>query len=136
LRDISHEQIQNILDTINSALKNHNDWYENLMRTLVCRIHMDDCFIAKDAHRKCKFGHWFYDKTNSDFHNLPAASKIGKLHKTMHDSARNICLNMRTGGLVQTRDYDRFSRDLNNFREALEDFRHRILITLESVTSK
>jgi predicted metal-binding protein len=96
---------------------------------------MPESFVAKDAHHKCEFGCWFYSNKDSGFHELPAFIEIGDSHKTMHESAREICLKMKVNGLVQSEDYDYFVRNLTSFREALADFRQRVIATLENVSN-
>lgn len=134
MKNVSAEEIKKILETIDHALDSHTKWYEQLVRTLLCRTRMEDALIAKDAHYKCGFGSWFYSNKESGFYELPAFITIGELHKTMHDSARDICLKMNATGLVQGDDYDYFLRNMTHFREALTDFRKRVLDTLEQIS--
>jgi diguanylate cyclase len=135
LSNISHEKIKQILEIIDLALKMHTEWYDRLIRNLICRTLMDESYIAKDAHHKCDFGCWFYNQNDSSFHKLPSAIKIGELHKVMHDSAREISLKMKVNGVVSEADYDYLVRNMALFKEELADFRQRVLDTLESVTT-
>lgn len=135
MSSVSPEKITQILDTIDKALVMHNKWYEDLVRSLLCRTAMPESFIATDAHRKCDFGSWFYKNKESGFKDLPSFTKIEELHKTMHDSAREICLKIKANGMVKAEDYDYFVRNLTYFREELSDFRQRVVDTLAHVST-
>lgn len=132
----SAESINQILDVVNIAFIAHTQWHEDLIRSLLCRTHMAESYIAKDAHHKCDFGRWFYTQNSSSFHGLPAASKIEESHKIMHNSARDMCLKMKANGIIHTEDYDYFIRNLTCFKDELTSFRKRVLDTLESVSKK
>ena len=136
MSSVSAESINQILDVVNVALIAHTKWHEGLIRSLLCRTHMDESYIAKDAHHKCDFGCWFYAQNNSSFYGLPAASKIEESHKIMHDSARDMCLKTKANGITQAEDYDYFIRNLTCFKDELTSFRKRVLDTLESVSQK
>ncbi len=136
MSNISPEKIEQVLKIVDAALLMHTRWYDDLIRTLLCKTPMDESYVAMDAHRKCSFGCWFYAQNDAGFHDLPSASKIEAMHKTMHDSAREICLKMKANGLVKEEDYDYFNRNLALFREELTNFRQRVLNTLESATAK
>ena len=133
---MSAEKIKQILEVIETALKMHAEWHNKLIRTCLCRTSMDDSYVAKDAHRKCNFGHWFYTQNDSSFHSLPSAKKIGALHKTMHDSARELSIQMKVSGMVQEKEYDYFVQNMSLFKEELVAFRQRVLDTLKSLSSK
>ena len=134
MSSISPEKIQLILNTIDSALEMHSEWYDDLVRMLLCRTPLDESYVAKDAHCKCDFGHWFYTQNDASFHSLPLAEKVGDLHKVMHDSARELALKIKVTGRVQEADYDSYVSNLTLFKEELVTFRQRALDTLKSVT--
>lgn len=135
MSNVAPEDIEQILETIDKALLMHTRWYEDLMRTLLCRLPVPLSITAKDAHNRCDFGCWLYGERNSRLHVLPAFTKIDALHKTMHDSARELSLKMEANGKAPEEDYDYFLRNVTQFRNELNDFRQRVLATLNHVTS-
>ena len=122
-----------ILETVDKALEMHTLWYENLVRTLLCNLPLPGSVLAKDAHHKCDFGCWFYSNKNFHFHELPSFTQIGELHKTMHDSARTLCLKKEATGMAPEVDYDAFVTNLVRFRSELNTFRQRVFDTLSNL---
>lgn len=133
---VSPEEIEQILETIDKALLMHNQWYEDLVRILLCKLPMPPSMVAKDAHNQCYFGCWLYGDQNARLHELPAFAKIVELHKDMHDNARELSLKMEANGMVREEEYDSFMRSLSRFRDELTLFRQRVLVTLNQVSSK
>jgi hypothetical protein len=121
-----------ILQVIETALVNHNNWYDDLVRRLLCHLELPASLVAKDAHRKCAFGAWFYGMGESPVENSPIFKTIGALHQEMHDNARKISLSFRSSGYIQDIDFDIFYRSLQQFREALTDFRDRAAKTVNN----
>lgn len=130
------EDVEQILATIEKALKMHTTWYEDLVRRLLCKLPLPDSVIAVNAHQCCDFGCWFYGKMNEQSHNLPAFAEMGESHKVMHDSARDLCLKMKATGMVHEDDYDYFIRNVLRFSGELTAFRQRVLNTLNHVAAK
>jgi hypothetical protein len=63
---------------------------------------------------------------------IPAFKKIGELHETMHNSAREVCGKKMATGFVTEVDYDAFIQDLAQFRNELILFKTRVVKTLEN----
>ena len=114
-----------VLQVIEAALLNHNKWYDDLVRRLLCHLELPDSLVAKDAHRKCAFGCWFYGMGDHHVDTSPVFKKIGELHQEMHDNARKICLAKKASGYINEVDFDIFFRSLGQFRAALTEFRDR-----------
>ena len=123
-------KIERVIDT---ALQQHLDWYEDLMRRLICHLPLPDSVLTKDAHCQCAFGHWFYGMGKAYIEQIPAFQRLGELHKDMHDGARQICQKSNSLGHVQEMDYVLFLRTLKNFRQELAAFKDRVLLTEEEV---
>jgi hypothetical protein len=66
---------------------------------------------------------------------LPAFKKIGELHKAMHDSAREVCQNIKATGSAPEVEYDAFRNNMMLFRQELDNFKSKIVHTLENVGS-
>lgn len=133
--NVTAEELEKIISTIDEALDLHAKWRENLERTLICRLPPPEGSMAEDAHLKCAFGHWFYSKGNAHLRNLPAFIKIGKLHQAMHDTAREVCIRGKGLGHISAADYDLFLGELSTFREELLNLQHRVSFTLQNIDS-
>lgn len=133
---VSAEELEKILDVVEAALTNHTKWYDDLMRGLLCRLALPDNVIAKDAHRHCAFGAWFYGMGENYVERLPAFKRIGELHQAMHGSARELSRVIKANGCATELEYDAFQRRLMEFRGELDSLRSKICHTLAHVDSK
>jgi len=133
LSDVSSKELGSILKVVEEALLNHNKWYDDLVRRLLCHLPLPESMLAKDAHQRCAFGTWFYGMGKDQVKVIPAFIAIGELHETMHNSAREVCgKNMATGFVTEV-DYDSFIQDLTQFRNELLQFKARVVKTLENM---
>jgi len=131
--NVTSEELERILTTIEEALILHEKWLANLHRILACRLTPTEADMAEDAHRRCAFGHWFYSKGNSGLRKLAVFGKIGEMHEAMHDSAREICMRFEVMGKAPLGGYDEFIEDMEKFREELVGLRHKVSYTLQNI---
>lgn len=131
--NVTSEELERVLATIEDALALHETWRDNLHRTLACRLPPTDADMAEDAHHRCAFGHWYYSKGNAHFRDLPAFKNIGELHKSMHQGARDICIKVKGLGILPVEDYDLFLGGMLSFRKELLDLQHRVSFTLQHI---
>jgi diguanylate cyclase len=130
LDTVSARQLKQTLQVVEKALRHYTHWHNDLIRRLLCRLPMPESMVAKDAHRHCAFGIWFYGIGTSCVEKVPAFKTIGELHKAMHDSAREVCQKIRATGFVSEVDYDSFLHHLTALRSELNDFKTRLEHTL------
>lgn len=90
LYNISHEEMQKIIAELQQALYNHQQWYNELIRTLVCRLPSDKHDLSSEAHKECRFGQWYYDQRHKDLENHPGFIAVGEQHKRMHQAATSL----------------------------------------------
>ncbi len=53
LDELTREQKRATLNELRQALFQHDLWYENFNRTMICNQAPDDRDLAEDAHRRC-----------------------------------------------------------------------------------
>ncbi|MCH1924841.1 CZB domain-containing protein [Shewanella sp. C32] len=111
----------------------HQQWYDELVRILLCRLPIQHKYIGTKSHQSCEFGRWLYSENSKHLRKLPAFVKMEQLHAKMHESAREMCMKMQATGLVQEQDYDYFMRNVTFFRKDLSEFKFRVLSTLSHV---
>lgn len=131
--NVTAEELEKIVSTIDEALVLHGRWREKLERNLICRLPPEESDMAEDAHQKCAFGRWFYSKSNEHLRGLPAFTNIGKLHQAMHNSAREVCIKSKALGTVSAEDYDLFLGDMSTFRNDLLNLQRRVSYTLQNI---
>lgn len=126
MNNISPDEVLKIEKVLSEALLHHGQWYDDLLRSLICHLPFPDSITARDAHYHCAFGSWFYGMGKTQVQKLPAFKKIAELHRAMHDSAREMCLKFRTMGKVSKVEYDVFKYNLDHFREEINILIERV----------
>jgi len=108
--------IQSALQQLDLALQRHNQWYDTVIRTLVCDLPGEPDDIAPDAHRRCPFGHWYYEDAPVVLHRHPGFLAIEEQHERMHGLASKLLSSLGKGQSVSVADFDAFARALENLR--------------------
>jgi diguanylate cyclase len=132
LSNVSSDELEKIVKVVDEALLNHTKWHDDLVRRLLCHLPPSDSMLASDAHQRCAFGIWFYGMGKDLAKTLPAFKRIGELHETMHNSAREVCVKNKATGFVPEVIYDCFIQDLTQFRTELNLFKSRVVKTRDN----
>jgi diguanylate cyclase (GGDEF)-like protein len=131
--NVTVEELQRIMSTIEEALLLHGQWREGVDRALSCHLPPTENDLQQGGHQRCAFGRWFYSSANAQLRALPTFTKIGKLHQAMHDSARTLCAHSQEQQAALVEDYDRFLGDLAEFKGELLGLRERVSFTLQNI---
>lgn len=132
---VTPDDILKISKTLDDALLHHRQWYDDVLRCLICHLPLSDDVIAIDAHHRCAFGTWFYGMGNKQVHELPAFKNIAQQHKAMHDCAREICLKFRAMGKIDKVEYDACTHTIEQFREELNSLIQSVFILSQEIKS-
>lgn len=112
---------------MDQAINAHTRWLGKFHRAMICAVDHDPANLASDAHRRCIFGQWYYDLEDSPVRQwdkeLEAA---GRLHKSMHDRARNLAGGVRNQP-VASGDYDEFIETAIRFKNVLRTLQFKIV---------
>lgn len=127
---MGHQQAREALDELQQALAHHEEWFERLNRTLVCGLAPDPDNIATDAHCRCRFGRWFYDRGRRWLAALPGGHDIEAAHQRMHDCARSLLVVSNRGERPGLGDYERFTTALKQMRLEVLNARHDLEDTI------
>lgn len=114
--NMSDEQMRAALKELEQAAYNHEQWSEMLFSTLVCRLTPDQRDISSDAHRRCRFGQWYYNSGFAALEGHPGFSEIALEHEHMHQFAATLLRSNMEGVPISTSDYDRFVTALKRMR--------------------
>jgi len=107
--DIGRQELQATLQQLNQAIYNHEQWFKDLIRSLICRLPYDNRDIADDAHRHCRFGQWYYGTSPQALRDHPAFVVIETEHRHMHQLGARLLLAATNEALGSSRDYDSFT---------------------------
>lgn len=113
---LAQNETQALLLQLDQAIYNHAQWYDSIVRTLICRLPYDSRDVAKNAHRRCRFGQWYYDDAHNTLRDHPGFIAIETEHKNMHRLAANLLQTAASGATIASLDFDHFANTLERLR--------------------
>lgn len=116
LEDISHDELQRVMVQLDQAIHNHQQWHNNLIRTLVCRLQTDENDINFEAHKNCRFGQWYYTHAPQKLGDHPGFIAIGTAHQHMHELAASILTISNAGNTISPLEFDNFANALERLQ--------------------
>ena len=124
--DVSTEEMRLIVDQLDQAIYNHEQWSKRLVRMLVCHLPADQHDLAVDAHRQCLFGQWYYNRASSRLQQLPGFVAIAIEHQRMHEQAAGLLRDAARGADIAPVVYDTFENVLDRMRLQVNTLRREI----------
>lgn len=131
--NVTAQELETMLATIDRALVLHETWREQLNRTIICKLPPQEADMADDAHTKCAFGQWYYSASNAKLRKVSSFQKIEDLHRAMHGKARELCVMLKGRWGIGHKDYDAFVASITGFRTELVGLRQKVAETLQKV---
>ncbi len=128
--NMSREMLQSTHRELEQASYNHDRWYKELIRSIVCRLPHDQRDLSDDAFRQCRFGQWYYSKLPDELNAHPTFISIETEHTLMHRLASILLARSSNGEVIDPIDYDNFASALDRLRLNVESLRHEIEETL------
>lgn len=122
----SKEELQAALQQLDHALYNHEQWHNELTRTIICRLPYDPSDVAEDAHRRCRFGKWCYDNPPQALRDHPAFAAISIEHHRMHQLGSRLLIASVHDPSGLPKDYDSFRNALDRLRLEIDTLRREI----------
>jgi len=99
-------QLQQMLDELHQAAREHEAWQDNLVRSIVCRVPPASDDLDADAHVNCPFGQWYYGGSQRGFRSQPAFVAIEAEHARLHGLASRVLRDAAANVPISTSDYD------------------------------
>lgn len=135
--NVALEDLYAMIGQLEQAVHSHEDWFDALNRTMLCRLPYDEYDLDPQAHRHCPFGEWFYGNTHPAFRAHPAMRAIAKEHEQMHSAAASLLAHATSSSGVIPAEYDSFMGALQRFRleiTTLRDELQGVFYTLDHLT--
>jgi diguanylate cyclase len=114
------------LEQLEHAARDHAEWRDDIVRNVVCRLPGDPGELAGDAHRRCRFGRWYYDHTPAELCDQPVFNSMQAEHQRAHEIAARLLDQSARGVPIDRRDYDAFVAVNAQLRLELDSLRHEI----------
>ena len=124
--EVSHKELDNILVQVDQAIDNHDQWYYQLVRTLICKLPPDQRDIDDDAFKLCRFGQWYYNYSSSALRSHPTFAAIENEHKQLHEQVAKLLHVSMSEMRIEPRIYDQFANTLERMRLQLYSLKHEI----------
>jgi diguanylate cyclase len=113
---ISQENLQITLQQVRQAIYNHEQWYKNIIRTIMCRLPSNQQDMVPDSHRRCLFGQWYYNGSPKELRDNVSFVAIETAHQNMHQIAGRLLNSNDDGGEISSDDFDNFANALDRLR--------------------
>ncbi len=113
---INHEQLQQIISRLDQAHYNHQQWFNALIRTLICKLPPDQHDLSPEAHKECRFGQWCASEAVKDLLEHPGFKSLKEAHQRMHQLAKGLFETINKGTNISPPEYDLFSNALDSLR--------------------
>lgn len=113
---LDREELQDIIFQLEQALYNHQQWYNSIIRSLICKLPSDRHDTNTDAHKECRFGQWYYETSSEKLRQHPGFIALGEEHLHMHKITTKLLVTINNGGTVSSYDYDDLANSLEKMR--------------------
>ena len=118
------------LEQIEQATQHHLEWHANLLRALVCELPGDPNDLHEDAHRLCRFGHWYYQRASAALRENHVFAAVGIEHRHVHEIAARLLREIAAGRPVPRAAFDELVAGSLKLRAELERLRRELLTEL------
>jgi len=120
------------LEQLEQATLDHAVWRDHLLRVLSRRQAFDPNDLAADAHRRCLFGQWYFERALPALRELPSFAMIGAEHEDLHRIAATMLRRLAAGLPVGRIAIDEFEEAGARMSYALCFIRREIECALHS----
>jgi len=134
---LEQNEMQAVILQLDQAIYNHAQWYNSITRTLICGLPYDRRDVAKDAHRQCPLGQWYYGADPDKLRPHPGFVAMESEHKNMHRLAAKLLQTAASGAVISTLDFDGFMNALERLRLQIYTLKRELedsLYNLDSLT--
>ena len=134
---INREEIQDCIFQLEQGIYYHQQWYNGIIRSLICRVPTERHDINHDAHKECRFGQWYYQAAPEKMRHHPGFIALGEEHLKMHETATKLLTSINNNDAITPYDYDAFSNFLERMRlelTALQKELNELLYNRDSLT--
>jgi diguanylate cyclase (GGDEF)-like protein len=132
LSSISREELQDITAQLEQTIYNHQQWYNAIIRTLICRLPPDRHDTNQKAHEECRFGQWYYEAAPKKLRKHPGFTALGEEHLKMHQEAAKLLQSIEQGTAIDPYEYDNFANALEKMRLEISALQRELNILIYS----
>lgn len=120
------QQLQAVIGELETAYNWHEQWYKNVLRTLVARVPAKPADMLPNAHQVCPFGQWYARASDSFLQAQPHFAEIRDKHERMHALAADLLKQVTQGLPVTLGEWDAYQNAVDDMRLDLHSLRARL----------
>ncbi len=124
--EISREAIGIMISQLEQSIYNHKQWFNALIRTLICKLPPDRHDLHPEAWKECRFGQWYHYEAFETLKNHPGFKALGEEHKRMHLIAKDLLESTQNGISIPFTKFDNFANSLDRLRLEIEALKHEL----------
>jgi diguanylate cyclase len=124
--DMDLALLRKTLEQLEQAAHDHAHWHENLLRAIVCHLPCDPSDLEENAHRRCRFGQWYYEQAPAALWEEPAFAAIEAEHKRLHRVAAQLLRESAADIPIPREDYDDLVAGGERLHLELDSLRHEV----------
>lgn len=124
--------LRDVLEQLDQAAQDHLEWHANLLRVIVCQLPCDPSDLASNAHRRCRFGQWYYQRAAAELRDQPAFTAIGIEHQRVHQIATRVLREISSGRAMDRAGFNELIASSLRLRRELERLRRDFQVELRS----
>lgn len=113
------DDAEGLVRDLQAALTAHYAWIAKFEAMLVCRTRPSRTDLAPDTHLRDDFGRWYRHESTEYLRHNPEFLALGRHHREMHDSARDLAHVVAEGGRIAPPKFRAFQRTVERFRECV-----------------
>lgn len=114
------------LEQLDEAAYDHADWHGNLLRAIVCGAPCDPGDLDATAHRRCRFGRWYYERAPAELRDQPVFAAIGAEHERVHRIAARLLRAAAEGEPISRADFEDLVAGSDRLRLELDSLKHEV----------
>jgi diguanylate cyclase len=123
---MTSDELRAVIQQLDQAIYNHDQWYKSLDRVLVCHLTPDLRDTEPDSHLHCRFGQWYYRDAPEKLRQHPGFLAVEAEHRRMHQLAGEILGIQMAGEVVPFHAYDNFASALEHLRLEIQSLRREL----------
>ncbi|MBD3671205.1 MAG: diguanylate cyclase [Gammaproteobacteria bacterium] len=123
----SPEEIDEALEHLQTAIDNHQSWFQSLHEGLLCQQPFQETVTDTSAHTMCDFGTWYYHNASHAIRANAEFQIIETTHKAMHDEARALVETFQRTGEIDLEDYRALLDEQRYLMQLLSSLRDTIV---------
>jgi diguanylate cyclase (GGDEF)-like protein len=118
--------LRRTLEQLEQAGRDHAQWLEHVLRTIVCRLPANPVDLAENAHRHCRFGQWYHGRATLGLRNQALSGAMAEEHARLHRIAARVLREATGNGPLARESFDELVAASACLRLALDALRHEI----------